>query len=54
MSVREGWRGQFFEDFEVGYVYEHPLSRKVTTTDNIWFTLLTQNTAPVLFPFREH
>ncbi len=49
MSVREGWRGRFFEDFEVGDVYEHPLGRTVTTTDNIWFTLLTQNTAPVHF-----
>jgi itaconyl-CoA hydratase len=49
MAVREGWRGRFFEDFEVGDVYEHPLGRTVTTTDNAWFTLLTQNTAPVRF-----
>ncbi len=49
MSVKEGWRGRFFEDFEVGDVYPHPLGRTVTTTDNIWFTLLTQNTAPVHF-----
>ena len=47
--VREGWRGRFFEDFEVGDVYEHPLGRTVTTTDNVWFTLLTQNTAPIHF-----
>jgi itaconyl-CoA hydratase len=39
----------FFEDFEVGDVYEHPLGRTVTTTDNAWFTLLTQNTAPIHF-----
>ncbi len=49
MSVKEGWRGRFFEDFEVGDVYEHPLGRTVTTTDNAWFTLLTQNTAPIHF-----
>src|SRR5918992_1107968 len=49
MVVREGWRGRFFEDFEVGDVYEHPLGRTVTTTDNAWFTLLTQNTAPIHF-----
>jgi itaconyl-CoA hydratase len=49
MAVKEGWRGRFFEDFEVGDVYEHPLGRTVTTTDNIWFTLLSQNTAPVHF-----
>ena len=49
MALKEGWRGRFFEDFEVGDVYEHPLGRTVTTTDNAWFTLLTQNTAPVHF-----
>ncbi len=49
MTVGEGWRGRFFEDFEVGDVYHHPLGRTITTTDNIWFTLLTQNTAPVHF-----
>jgi hypothetical protein len=27
MAVKEGWRGRFFEDFEVGDVYEHPLGR---------------------------
>jgi acyl dehydratase len=49
MATREGWQGRFFEDFEVGDVYSHPLGRTVTTTDNIWFTLLTQNTAPIHF-----
>jgi itaconyl-CoA hydratase len=48
-EMKEGWRGRFFEDFEVGDVYEHPLGRTVTTTDNVWFTLLSQNTAPVHF-----
>ena len=47
MAIKEGWRGRFFEDFEVGDVYEHPFGRTVTTTDNLWFTLLTQNTAPI-------
>ena len=49
MAVKEGWRGRFFEDFAVGDVYQHQLGRTVTTTDNIWFTLLTQNTAPIHF-----
>ncbi len=49
MAVKPGWSGRFYEDFEVGDVYEHPLGRTVTTTDNIWFTLLTQNTAPIHF-----
>ena len=44
---KTGWHGRFFEDFVVGHVYEHPLGRTVTTADNIWFTLLTQNTAPI-------
>ena len=49
MAIKEGWRGRYYEDFEVGDVYQHPLGRTVTTTDNIWFTLLTQNTAPIHF-----
>jgi acyl dehydratase len=49
MAIKEGWRGRFFEDFTVGDIYQHPLGRTVTTTDNLWFTLLTQNTAPIHF-----
>lgn len=49
MAVKEGWRGRFYEDFEVSDVYEHPFGRTVTTTDNAWFTLLTQNIAPIHF-----
>lgn len=49
MTVHKGWQGRFYEDFVVGDVFEHPLGRTVTTNDNIWFTLLTQNTAPVHF-----
>jgi itaconyl-CoA hydratase len=49
VTVKEGWTGRFFEDFEIGDVYEHPLGRTITTADNIWFTLLTQNTAPIHF-----
>ena len=49
MTLREGWKGRFYEDLEIGDVYEHPLGRTITSADNIWFTLLTQNTAPVHF-----
>lgn len=49
MAIKEGWQGRFFEDFEVGDIYQHPLGRTVITTDNSWFTLLTQNTAPIHF-----
>ena len=49
MTIKEGWRGRFYEDFTVGDIYQHSLGRTVTTTDNMWFTLLTQNTAPIHF-----
>lgn len=49
MAIKEGWKGRFYEDFEVGDVYEHTLGRTVNSTDNSWFTLLTQNTAAVHF-----
>jgi len=49
MTLKEGWKGRFFEDFEIGDVFEHPLGRTITSADNIWFTLLTQNTAPIHF-----
>ena len=45
----EGWTGRFYEDFEVGDVYQHPLGRTITEADNIWFTLLTQNTNQMHF-----
>jgi acyl dehydratase len=48
-TVKPGWQGRFFEDFEVGDVYEHPLGRTVLAADNVWFTLLTQNTAKIHF-----
>jgi len=49
MTVKEGWRGRFYEDFEVGDEYRHALGRTITQHDNISFTLLTQNTAPLHF-----
>ena len=49
MSSKETKHGRFFEDFQIGEVYEHPLGRTITTADNVWFTLLTQNTAPIHF-----
>ena len=49
MSIKGGWKGRFYEDFDIGDIYKHPLGRTVTNVDNIWFTLLTQNTAPIHF-----
>jgi itaconyl-CoA hydratase len=41
--------GRYFEEFEVGDVYEHRPGRTITQTDNIWFSLLTMNTHPMHF-----
>jgi itaconyl-CoA hydratase len=52
MAVYQTVLGRFYEDFEEGDVYRHPLGRTVTETDNIWFTLLTMNTNPNHFDYR--
>ena len=31
--IKPGWTGRFFEDFEVGDVYEHPLGQGVDERD---------------------
>src|SRR5262252_8614765 len=49
MAIKEGWTGRVYEDFEVGDIYAHPLGRTVITADNIWFTMMTQNTNPIHF-----
>lgn len=49
MAIKEGWTGRFFEDFEVGDIYQHPLGRTVSESDNTWFTLLTMNTNQMHF-----
>ena len=49
MSIKQGWNGRCYEDFEVGDIYPHPIGRTVTETDNIWFTLLTVNNNPIHF-----
>jgi acyl dehydratase len=53
MSVVAGWRGRFFEDFTLGDVYQHPLGRTISESDNTWFTLLTMNTNEIHFN-KEH
>ena len=39
--------GRYYEDFEIGHVYEHRPGRTLTETDNIWFSLLTMNQHPL-------
>ena len=46
--VRENF-GRYFEDFDVGHIYEHRPGRTINETDNTWFTLLTMNTHPLHF-----
>lgn len=36
--------GRFFEDFVVGDVYQHPMGRTITDTDNAWISCLSMNT----------
>ena len=49
MAVKPGWEGRYFEDFEVGDIYQCRLGRTVTDDDNTWFTLLTNNTNQIHF-----
>jgi itaconyl-CoA hydratase len=41
--------GRCYEDFEQGLVIKHAIGRTITSTDNIWFTLLTNNSNPIHF-----
>lgn len=41
--------GNFFEDFVVGQVFQHPLGRTIYDADNAWFTLMTMNTNELHF-----
>ncbi len=37
--------GRYFEEFEVGQTFDHPIRRTVTETDNLLFSTLTHNPA---------
>jgi acyl dehydratase len=39
--------GLYFEEFEIGKVYRHPLRRTVTEMDNMLFSCLTLNPQPL-------
>jgi len=41
--------GRCFEDFEEGMLICHAIGRTITTADNTWFTLLTNNSNPIHF-----
>jgi acyl dehydratase len=40
-------QGYFFEEFEVGHVFKHGLTRTVTESDNVMFSCLTHNPQPL-------
>ena len=46
--LRESY-GRYYEDFEIGDIYEHRPGRTISETDNTWFTLLTINQHPLHF-----
>jgi acyl dehydratase len=47
-TYRESF-GRYYEDFQVGDIYQHRPGRTLTQYDNISFTLLTMNTHPMHF-----
>lgn len=49
MAIVEGWTGRYFEDFKVGDIYRSRLGRTITETDNIQFTLITNNSNQIHF-----
>ena len=41
--------GRCYEDFAEGMVIKHAIGRTITAADNIWFTLLSNNSNPIHF-----
>ena len=39
--------GLYFEEFEVGQSFEHPIRRTITETDNVLISTMTHNPAPL-------
>ncbi len=39
--------GLFFEEFSVGQTFDHTIRRTITEADNVWFSTLTHNPAPL-------
>lgn len=44
-------KGLYFEEFAVGQVFEHPLTRSLTEMDNVLFSCLTLNPQPLHIDF---
>ena len=39
--------GLYFEEFQVGHIFDHAIRRTITETDNVLFTTMTHNPAPL-------
>jgi acyl dehydratase len=39
--------GLYFEEFSIGQTFEHGIRRTITEADNVWFSALTHNPAPL-------
>lgn len=39
--------GLYFDEFEVGQVFDHPIRRTITEADNVWFSAITHNPQPL-------
>jgi len=39
--------GKFYEDLEVGMIFQHSIGRTITEADNTFFNALTMNTQPL-------
>ena len=48
-TIKPGWQGRYYEDFDLGDVYRSRFGRTVSEMDNLLFTHLTLNTNPLHF-----
>ena len=39
--------GLYFEEFSIGQVFDHPIRRTITEADNVLFSTMTHNPAPL-------
>ncbi len=44
-------QGQYYEEFEIGQVFDHPIRRTVTEMDNVLFSTMTHNPQPLHIDF---
>jgi acyl dehydratase len=49
MSLKPGWEGRYYEDFEVGDIYKHPYGKTISEAENMWFSHITLNLNPLHF-----